>query len=93
MTLQNTSRQRKEGKRCQAAESEPVPRPHPGITQTPVKDHNRGVLWANEGLGREQLAGKWLLRCLGAALCTQYLQINPSEYQELAAAWPGHACL
>lgn len=77
MTLQNTSRQREEGKRCWAAESEPIPRPHPGITQTPAKGHIRGVLWANKGLGREQLAGKWLLRCLGDALCTQYCRSTP----------------
>lgn len=51
MTLQNASLQREEGKRCRAALSEPIPRLHPGITQTRGRGHGAGVLRAGLGKG------------------------------------------
>lgn len=87
MTLQNASLQREEGKRCRAALSEPIPRLHPGITQIRGRGPRQGggvlscgraggkvcVTGANEGLGREQPVGKWLLISLGTVLLAQYL--------------------
>lgn len=83
MTLQNAFLQHEEGKRCQAAVSEPVLHLHPGITQTWGRATVGGscrrawgkvwVMGANEGLGREQPVGKWLPISLGTILLTQNL--------------------